>query len=164
MSAETVFFFVTLPFAIYAAWGDMKFMKIRNAFNLTLFALFLVLGPLLLPLGEVGARLAVAACAFVLGFALNAAGVMGGGDAKYIAALIPFVAPADIYLFTFILSGCLLGAVVTHRLARSVPAVRRATPDWISWEARKFPMGLGLSGALILYLALRAFDLPLNTG
>ena len=153
-----------MPFTLFAAWSDLKYMKIWNGFNISVFCLFLVLGLILLPFGDYLTRIGIALAAFVIGFALNALRVMGGGDAKYIAAFIPFVAPQDLYFFFFVLSVCLLAAVVIHRVARAVPAIRIATPDWVSWSAKKFPMGLGLSGGLSFYLAIRAFNLPVSIG
>ena len=59
-----------------------------------------------------------------------------------------------------------LGFALFERLPRGVrltalgraylPAVRRAVPDWESWTAEKFPMGLALGPGLALYLALAA--------
>jgi prepilin peptidase CpaA len=33
-----------------------------------------------------------------------------------------------------------------------VPPLRRALPDWESWNRKDFPMGLALAGTLIFYL------------
>ncbi|MSU88397.1 hypothetical protein GE300_02045 [Rhodobacteraceae bacterium 2CG4] len=158
---EAAFFFLTLPFAIWAAWGDLKRMKISNVFNLTLFGVFLVSGLFLVPLPEYGMRLAIGLAALVVGFVLNARGNLGGGDAKYIAAFLPFVRPEDLSVFFLVLAMCLLAALLVHRTARRTAWVRAQAPDWKSWTAQKFPMGLGLSGALSFYLAMRAFSLPL---
>jgi prepilin peptidase CpaA len=44
---------------------------------------------------------------------------------------------------------------LTHRALGAVPAIRRATPEWVSWDRGKlFPMGVALAGALVVYLAL----------
>jgi prepilin peptidase CpaA len=40
---------------------------------------------------------------------------------------------------------------------RAVPAVRRATPDWVSWQRKDFPMGLALVGTFVAYLVFMAF-------
>lgn len=159
---ETAFFFLTLPFALWAAWGDLKRMKITNVFNLTLFGVFVVSGLFLLPFSDYGLRLTIGFAALVIGFVLNASGYMGGGDAKYIAAFLPFVRPEDLSIFFLVLAMCLLAALLVHRLARCTAWVRAQAPDWKSWTADKFPMGLGLSGALSFYLAMRAFSLPLT--
>jgi prepilin peptidase CpaA len=53
------------------------------------------------------------------------------------------------------MSAMLLGAFVAHRALSRLPALRRLTPDWESWQRRDdFPMGLALSGTLLAYLAL----------
>lgn len=158
---ELAFFCLTLPFAFWAAWSDLREMKIRNKLNLALFAVFLVSGILLLPFTDYLIRIGIAAAALAIGFALNALGKMGGGDVKFIAAFIPFIAPDDLVRFAMILSVCLLAAVATHRLLRAVPAVRRMTPNWESWTRKGyFPMGLGLAPGFSLTLAARAFNLP----
>lgn len=158
---DAAFFLLTLPFSLWAAWGDLKRMKITNVFNLSLFAVFLVSGLILLPLSEYALRIGIGFVALVVGFVLNARGNLGGGDAKYIAAFMPFIRPEDISLFFFILAFCLLAALLVHRAARATPWVRAQAPEWKSWTAQKFPMGLGLSGALSLYLAVRGFSLQL---
>ncbi|WP_112321626.1 A24 family peptidase [Oceanibium sediminis] len=159
-SADLVFFIVTLPFAFWAAYSDLSTMKIRNKLNIALFAVFVITAPFLLDWGDMAWRLGVAAIALFAGFVLNAMGRLGGGDAKFIAAFIPFVAPGEMSIFFMYLAGCLLAAVVVHWAARQVPAVRALAPDWKSWTARPyFPMGLGLAPAFSLYLAARAFNL-----
>lgn len=160
-----IFFAVTLPFSLWAAWGDLKYMKITNRFNIVLAATFVVVGILVLPFGDYLTRLAIGLGALAAGFVLNALRLMGGGDAKYIAAFAPFIAPGDWNMFFFVLALCLLAAVAVHRAARAIGPVRGMVADWKSWEAGKyFPMGLGLSGALSFYLAIRAFSLPFAAG
>ncbi len=52
---------------------------------------------------------------------------------------------------------CSIVALVAHRIARRIPAIRRAAPDWASWDKRQvFPMGTALSMMLVVYL-LAAF-------
>lgn len=163
---EAAFFLITLPFALWAAWSDLARMKITNRLNLWLLAAFLVSAPFLLAPVEILTRLGIAAAALAIGFVLNQAGKFGGGDAKYIAAFMPFVTPATLSLFLFVLAAALLAAVATHRLARALGA-ERMTPGWKSWRSRKFPMGLGLSGGFSIYLAITGFGLtalPAGTG
>ena len=66
--------------------------------------------------------------------------------------MAPYFVTGDIRIILALFAACLLAAFVAHRIARSIPAVRSATPDWISWNHIKFPMGLALSGTLIFYL------------
>ena len=145
-----------LPFVtvigIYVAYSDLKYMKIPNKAVLALLASYVVVGLIVLPLKTFGWGLAIGAIVLVIGFVLNAFGAMGGGDAKFGAAMAPFFVTGDIRIILALFAACLLAAFVAHRIARNIPAIRRATPDWISWNHIKFPMGLALSGTLIFYL------------
>jgi prepilin peptidase CpaA len=144
-----------LPMALWIAWSDLSSMRIANKSVLILGVGFLVTGLIALPLDVYLWRLAQLAVVLAIGFVLNAAGLVGGGDAKYAAAMAPFFAREDGFLVMQLFAAMLLAAFVTHRVLRRIPAVRRATADWKSWDAgRDFPMGLALSGTLIVYLAL----------
>jgi prepilin peptidase CpaA len=144
-----------LPMALWIAWSDLSAMRIANKAVLLLGALFLVFGLIALPVDEYLWRLVQLVVVLVIGFVLNAAGLVGGGDAKYAAAMAPFFARQDGILVMQLFAAMLLGAFVAHRLAKRIPAIRRATAGWKSWDAgRDFPMGLALSGTLIAYLLL----------
>lgn len=148
-----------LPFAIligiWVAWNDMKFMKIPNKAVLALFAVFVIVGPLALPFGDYLSRYLHVAVVLAVTFVANMMRIMGAGDAKFLAAMAPFIDASDGLAFAQIAAVVLLAAFATHRLFRALPPVRRM--EWASWTHPKFPMGLGLSGMLILYLALGAF-------
>ena len=156
IDASTALIF--LPFAvliaIWVAWSDMKFMKIPNKAVLALFGIFILVGPFALPFETYLWRYAIALGVLVATFVLNMVGAMGAGDSKFIAAMAPFFDPGDVPVMLPIFASAFLAAVATHRLFRAIPAMRRAYPDWKSWENPKFPMGLGLSGIIVLYLAL----------
>lgn len=146
-----------LPIALWVAWSDMKWMKIPNESVVALTVIFLAVGPFLLPLDDWGWRLLHLAVVLVIGFVVSILGLVGAGDAKFAAAMAPFVALGDAAEFMFILAATMLAAFVTHRAARAAPAVRRALPDWQSWSSGKdFPMGLALAGALVFYLVTAA--------
>jgi len=145
-----------LPVAIWVAWSDMKFMKIPNKAVLTLAGVFAVVGLVALPLADYGWRWVHLAVMLALGFAATMVGLIGAGDAKFAAAMAPFVAFADVQMFLALFAASVLGAFAAHRLMRAIPAIRAATPDWASWTHRKFPMGLALSGSLVLYLGIVA--------
>ena len=156
--AAVVLLLTALPFAFIAAWSDLKSMIISNRLNLCLAGAFLVVGILVLPLGDYGYRVAIGVGLLVFGFVLNAIGVIGGGDAKYIAAFGPFIAPRDWPEFLMILGVMGVSALVALSIAKRIPAYRRAAGHWKSTDAgRHFPYGLALSGALILYLALNVW-------
>ncbi len=153
-SAQEALWFLPLvvPVAIWVAWSDMKFMKIPNKAVMALAGIFAVIGLLAMPLPDYGWRWVHLAVVLAVGFALTIAGLVGAGDAKFAAAMAPFVALGDARLFLGILAASVIAAFVAHRAMRAIPAVRKATPDWASWTHRKFPMGLALSGALLIHL------------
>lgn len=145
-----------LPVCLYVCFTDLREMRITNQAVLVLAALFVVIGPFLLPLPDYGWRLAHLVVVLVIGFLLNAGGAIGAGDAKFAAAAAPFVALGDMRILLAIFAANLLAAFFTHRLVKYTP-LRRIAPHWKSWEMGwKFPMGLSLGGTLAIYLALGA--------
>jgi prepilin peptidase CpaA len=153
-SAALWFLPFALPICIWAAWSDLKFMKIPNKSVLALGIVFLVIGLIALPWAEYPWRLLHLVVVLVIGFLLNMGGMIGAGDAKFAAVMAPFVALADLRLMIVLFAAVLLAAFLTHRVFRAVPAMRGATRDWKSWTAKDFPMGLALGGTLVFYLAL----------
>lgn len=144
-----------LPVALWIAWGDLKHMRISNKAVMVMAAVFVVFGLIALPFETYLWRLAQMVLVLLFGVAANALRLVGGGDAKYAAAIAPFIAYEDARLVLMLFAAMLLGAFFTHRIFRAIGPVRRLTAEWKSWEAgKKFPMGLALSGTLILYLVL----------
>jgi prepilin peptidase CpaA len=150
-----------LPICVWVALSDLRAMRIPNVAVLALAGVFLGIG-LVLVLG-LGAwtfetylwRLAALGIVLVIGFVISSLGLVGAGDAKFAAAMAPFVAPGDGLFFLMLFALVLIGSWITHRTAGRVPALRRATADWASWDQGKlFPMGVALAGALAIYLAL----------
>ncbi len=156
MSALAATWFVPFAIAIgiWVSWSDMKFMKIPNQSVLALAAVFILVGPLVLPFDSYLWHLAAIPAVLAVGFMLNVIRAVGAGDAKFAAAMAPFFALGDAVEIMFLSCAILLAAFTTHRVMGLVPAVRRATTDWESWERRDFPMGFALSGILIVYLLL----------
>lgn len=155
-SAALWFLPFAVPVCLYVAWSDLATMKIPNKANLALAGIFLVVGLWALPLADYPWRLAQLAGVLVLGILLNAGGLLGAGDAKFLAAAAPFVAPGDALAVATLFAAVLLAAFLVHRLARATP-LRRLAPDWESWQrTRDFPMGFALGPTLIAYLALGA--------
>ena len=144
-----------LPICIYVAWSDLREMRIPNVSVLALAGVFLLVGLIALPFEVYYMRLLQLVIILLAGFLVTSLGLVGAGDAKFAAAMAPFIAPGDYLLFLTLFATVLIGAWITHRGAGMVPAVRRATPGWISWDRGKlFPMGVALAGALVVYLAL----------
>ena len=138
----------------WIAWSDLTRMRIPNRAVVALLIVFLLVGPLVLPWHEYAARWLHLAVVLAVGFALTLARLIGAGDAKFLAAMAPFVDRNDASFFLLLTAAVLLVAFAAHRLARASPAVRRRVPHWESWIRREFPMGLALGLTLPLYLAL----------
>lgn len=141
-----------LPIAIWVAWSDMKFMRIPNTSVLALVAVYATVGLMALPVEVWVWRWTHLAVLLGLGFIAHAAGAVGGGDAKFAAAMAPYFGADDLRFVLALFAACLLGAFVCHRTARALAPVRALAGDWQSWTHPGFPMGLALSGTLVLYL------------
>lgn len=160
--AEALWFLpFVLPICIWVAFSDLRTMRIPNVAVLALVGVFLVIGMVLvfglgvLTLETFLWRLAGLGIVLVAGFVITSLGMVGAGDAKFAAAMAPFIAPGDVLFFLMMFSLVLIASWLTHRTAGRVPALRRATADWASWDQGKlFPMGVALAGALAIYLAL----------
>ena len=143
-----------LPIAIWAAFSDLKRMKIPNAAVLAMAAVWPLLGWFVVPTWALWFwGFALMAAVFVAGFLLYLTGTFGAGDAKFAAAMAGLFVGGDIGEILLITFVCMVGALVLHRLLRSLPFVRNATPDWESWTRRRyFPFGLALSSIVVFYL------------
>ena len=139
---------------IWVAWSDMKFMKIPNKATLAMLLAYLLLGPIALPLTTWLWGWALGAAVLAVAFVANAAGLVGGGDAKFAAGMGPFLIGADVRVVLALFAACLLAAFTAHRLMKLVPPFRTATGDWESWQRNDFPMGLALAGTIIFYFSL----------
>lgn len=145
-----------IPLCLYTAYTDMASMKITNPTVIALAAVFVVIGPIALPFETYLWHLLAMVITLVFGIMLNAAGAMGAGDAKFIAAAVPFIALGDLRLMMALFMATLLAAAVTHRGAKYTP-IRKLAPQWVSWDqGKKFPMGLALGTSLAFYLILGA--------
>jgi len=130
----------------------MKYMKIPNMAVMALILVFIVIGLIAVPFADYPWRLMQLVIVLLAGFILNMIGSIGAGDAKFAAAMAPFVAPGDYRLICILFAAVLLAAVTTHRTFKRVPKWRARTSEWVSWERKDFPMGLALGGTLIFYL------------
>lgn len=143
-----------LPICLYVVYTDVSRMKITNNANLALAGVFVVVGLLALPFDVYLWRLLSLVIVLIVGIILNAAGVMGAGDSKFIAAAAPYIALGDLRLLLWLFTATLLASFVTHRTAKYTP-LRKLAPSWTSWDqGKKFPMGLALGSTLAIYLVL----------
>jgi prepilin peptidase CpaA len=141
------------------AYTDLARMKITNKAVLALACVYALIGLVAMPSWEAYLwGYAALGIVLVAGIALNAAGAMGAGDAKFLAAAAPYVALSDLKLLITLFMGVLLAAFAAHRIARGTP-LRKLAPEWESWTAgRRFPMGLALGPTLMAYLGLAALN------
>ncbi|MDG1532383.1 MAG: prepilin peptidase [Paracoccaceae bacterium] len=149
---------LAIPICIWVSWSDLKFMLIPNKAVIALLIVFLIMGLFAFSPYFYAWRWSHFVIVLVLGIVINAAGLAGAGDAKYAAAMAPFIARADLLLIILLFAAILPAAYVTHRIFRSIPAVKKTAGDWKSWgEVRKFPMGFALAGTLLAYLGLAIY-------
>ena len=151
------FLILCAPICIYTVWTDLAFMKIRNTAVLALVAIYAFVGVLMLPFADWAWGWLHLVVVLAVGFIANSFLGFGAGDAKFAAAMAPFVTVPDIANVLYLLAAFTIVGLIVHRLARRIPAVVRATPDWESCKRREFPLGIALAPTLICYLALAAF-------
>lgn len=152
-----IFLAIATPLAVWSAWSDLKYMKIPNILVLIMAGLFLVTGPFLLDFDIYLWRLLGGFIVLVIGFTLFSLGGIGGGDAKFAAAMALFIDHTHLASFLFMLAMFALLGVVLHKIVGKLGFMSKITDTWESWRIEKsgkkknFPLGLGMSGALIYY-------------
>lgn len=142
------------PILLWIGWTDFRHMRIRNRAVLLTVAVFVVTVPFV-GLPEAGLRLLAAAIVFLVGLALFAARMLGGGDVKMAAAILLLVPSGTYTLFATLFSVALLIAILAVVGLRAVPALRRSGP--VSLRARgTVPMGLAFALVGVLHLGALA--------
>ncbi len=155
-SAAAWFLLPLTPICLHVVWSDLSSLKIRNGAVEAIGMTYVLLGPLVLPWDMYLWNYSHLLVVLAIGFVLNMAGAMGGGDVKFLAVAAPFVARPDFAAMAYILAACVLGAYALHRVARASP-LRTRVPDWLSWSSgKRFPMGFPFATALLIYLAMVA--------
>ncbi len=159
LTTETAIWFLPfiLPACLFVAFDDLRAMKIRNLTVLYILGVFAVVGLVAFPFQTYLWQWVHVPIALAVGIFLNAARVMGAGDAKFIAAASPFFVfdgPIDVWLVMILWIAASFAGVATHRMAKRTP-LRKATPNWESWgQGKRYPMGLTLGPMLAIYLLL----------
>ena len=134
----------------------MRSMKITNRSVAVVLLAYAVLGPFAFGWQMYLWQWLHFPIALVVCMALWSLRLMGGGDAKLIAAIAPFLVMADLALILRIFAASLIGALLTHTLFRFTP-LKRPVREWQSWTAGwYFPKGFPLSMTLLLYLLYAA--------
>ena len=143
---------------VFAVVTDVTRLIIPNWISISLvalFAAFIVIGGRPLPFGT---HALVAAAVLVLGFAAFAAGWMGGGDVKLMAALALWAGPDAVAPFLFYMSliGLALALAVRAAMnylrwfenAEGVIELSRLFPRWVRRGLTPYGFAIGV-GALM---------------
>lgn len=147
---------------IFAAMMDLFTMTIPNRISIILIASFLIAAPLTgMGWEQFLVHLGTGFAVLVIGIALFAFGLVGGGDAKLLAAAslwIGFDALAEYMLIVTVLGGLLSVVVLVYR--------GMLPPTWLlrqPWAMRLHeknegvPYGLALSGAALWVFPVTAW-------
>lgn len=153
---ETIGVVVFLGLSAYAAFSDVTRYRIPNWICLAIIADFIVIAAYAGAFGTiepltVGVHLGVGAVMLIAGFALFAAGLFGGGDAKLLAASAVWFGWSGLFRYVFLVA--LLGGL----LALAVLGLRRVAPTraWSGQEwliklrsgAHGIPYGVAIAAA-----------------
>jgi prepilin peptidase CpaA len=156
--AAALFLAAALPIGFYVAFSDLSRMKIPNVANYALVAAYAVFGLIALPFADYLWQWTHLIVVLLIGILLNAAGVLGAGDAKFMAAAAPMIPLADAPRLIPIAIVCLLAGFAAHRIAKHTP-IRDTVPHWESWQSgKRFPMGFPLAMMLVTFLIFALID------
>lgn len=138
---------------IFAASSDVFSMTISNRVTLGLVIAFLIVAPFSgMSMHDIGMHVATGAAALVFTFTLFAFGVLGGGDAKLIAAISLWIGWS--LSLEYLLVAALMGGALTIGILylRSYPIAYRLNWKWLmtlSEPEKGVPYGVALSGAAL---------------
>ncbi len=138
-----------IPVLLAVAWTDLRSMRIPNVLSLIALAICIVTAPLI-PMPEIGLRLAAAAITGVFGLILFGLRLMGGGDLKILTVLMLAIPSRTWIEFGWLFSASVLLGAAFLILLRSAPWLTDSS--WITIRARsKFPLGLSIAMAGIAH-------------
>ena len=146
---------------IYATFSDLLSMRISNLTCGVLVVAFFILAPLSgMSWQAIAIHSGVAVAALVMGMSFFSMGVMGGGDAKLIAAVSLWLGLG--LTLPYILAASLLGAVVTLAivgLRKAKPALPDAVCNWrvmakVLDRKEGIPYGLALGPAALFVFTI----------
>ena len=151
------FLLLVFPAAMaYAAASDLLTMRISNSVSLSLVAAFLVVALIAgMPAPDVLLHLAVGAALLVAGMLLFSLNLVGGGDAKLLAAAALWIGYDQ--LMPFLLCVTIFGGALALVLLayRRLPAAALPLPTWavrLHTAGEGMPYGIAIAaGALAIY-------------
>lgn len=146
----------TFPLAMaFAAANDLFTMKIPNKISLALIVSFALAALYVrLPLETALLHVGVGAAALVAGFVMFSLRLLGGGDAKLLAAGALWMGPDHAMLFIAYLTifgGLLSAAVLFYR--KYIPISAEAVPGWavkLHVQGTGIPYGIAIAASGML--------------
>jgi prepilin peptidase CpaA len=148
------------PVLVMVAWSDLRHMRIPNALSLVAVGLFVGCA-MVAPPADLWIRVGVAGVVFALGFIGFCRGLWGGGDVKFLAALMLFVPVTTLSAFSYVFSVSMLTGIGLVLGLRRIPAASGFGWKSIS-ESTKFPMGLSIAMAGLMHpVVVTVFGIPL---
>jgi prepilin peptidase CpaA len=141
---------------VYAAALDLVTLRISNYVPLGLAAAFLLIAPIAgMPLHDMLMHLGVGAAVLVVGIVLFSLRLVGGGDAKLLAAAALWIGYAQLLPFLVYVT-VFGGALALLMLAyRQTPATALPLPEWalrLHKSGEGIPYGIAITaGALVAY-------------
>lgn len=157
MSPELAITFVFPALMVFAGAMDLFTMTIPNRVPLALVAVFACLAPFTgLGWEALALHVCVAVAMLVIGIGMFAAGWMGGGDAKLLAAAALWIGPHHIYEYTMIAALCGGAITLIMLFMRTVPLpAGLAGREWMARlhdAGRGVPYGVALAaGGILIY-------------
>ncbi len=157
----------TFPLAMaFAAANDLFTMKIPNKISLVLIVGFALAALYVrLPLEAALTHVAIGAAALAAGFVLFSLRLLGGGDAKLMAAGALWMGPEHVMLFIAYLTifgGLLSAAVLVYR--KYIPVSAEAVPGWaakLHVPGTGVPYGIAIAASGMLMYPQTIFYLTL---
>lgn len=154
---------LTFPMAMaFAAANDLFTMRIPNKISLALIVSFVLAALYVrLPLETVMMHAGVGAAALVAGFVMFSLRLLGGGDAKLMAAGALWMGPEHAMLFVAYLTifgGLLSAAVLFYR--KFIPVSVDAVPGWaakLHVQGTGIPYGIAIAASGLLMYPSTAF-------
>ncbi|MDM9626911.1 prepilin peptidase [Rhizobium sp. S152] len=167
MIAAAIFVILPLCLAV-AAFSDLFTMTIPNRISVIISLAFLIIAPLAgMPLAAISAHLAGALAVFTVCFVLFALNVMGGGDAKLLAATALWFG-LDPSLIEFLAYVGIIGGAATlvilmiRSQADAIMAIGLPVPHSIL-TAKKIPYGIAIAiGGFLAFPSSSLFMMALH--
>lgn len=148
---------------IYAACSDIARLSIPNWVSIAMAALFVAAALFVgMSLAEVGLHMAVGATVLVVGLILFQANIIGGGDAKLLAAAAlwtGFTAFAPFMFWTVAAGGALALALLAARCLMKQSATNPAFVNRLLKRQNGVPYGVAIMAGGLMALPALAFVL-----